>query len=232
MAVKKVRGPGLSRFETIGGGVLLLLYLLLPVVLRPVFRGGAAGMDGAAAARVYYYVFFAVTLVVFYGFVGRSTGYFIGSLMSALAAAGLGLVLFYGFNELLFRLGRALFGRQINLNDYAVSAQTPDAPRTTLLILLLISPFIEEILFRGYVFGGLKGHSTVAAYVVSCLLFALSHVWQFLGGGFFSLGGLLLLFQYLAPGAVLAWAYDRSGCFWGPLLLHIAANALHLWWAL
>jgi membrane protease YdiL (CAAX protease family) len=37
---------------------------------------------------------------------------------------------------------------------------------------------------------------------------------------------LLLMIQYLVPGLVLAWAYDRSGTLWSSIALHAAANAL------
>ena len=236
MAGKKVRGVGLSHFEVIAGGILLLLYLLvLPFIRAGLFRAAehllGVSLSADTENRIYYYVLFAVTLVIFYSFVGRSTGYFFGNLVETLYAVGVGLVFFYGLNELLFRLSRAMFGHRLNLNDYAISAQVPDAPRVTVLILVFLAPFIEEVLFRGYIFGGLKGHGAFAAYGASCFLFALLHVWQFLGGGCLSLGGVLLLVQYLAPAAVLAWAYDCSGSLWGPLLLHIIVNGLHVWWA-
>lgn len=235
MAGKTVRGVGLSHFETIAGGVLLLLYLLvLPFIRSGLFRAVehlmGTELSPAAEHRIYYYVLFVVTLLIFYSFVGRSTGYFFGNFADTLYAAGVGLVAFYGLNELLFRVSRAVFGNQVNLNDYAISAQVNDAPRGTVLILIFLAPFIEEVLFRGYVFGGLKGHSRAVAYLVSCLLFSFLHVWQFLGGGVISPGGVLMLVQYLAPAAVLAWAYDFSGNLWGPLLLHVVVNLLHMWW--
>ena len=40
---------------------------------------------------------------------------------------------------------------------------------------------------------------------------------------------LWLMVQYLAPGAVLAWVYDRSGTLWASIGLHAAANALSVW---
>ena len=38
----------------------------------------------------------------------------------------------------------------------------------------------------------------------------------------------LLMVQYLVPGLVLAWAYDHTGTLWSSILLHAAANALHV----
>ena len=69
----------------------------------------------------------------------------------------------------------ALMDNQTNLNDVNISAQIDTAPRTTLIIVLLLAPFVEEVLFRGLVFGGLRNRSRVVAYLVSCLLFAFLH---------------------------------------------------------
>ena len=44
-----------------------------------------------------------------------------------------------------------------------------------------------------------------------------------------SLSYFLLMLQYLAPGLVLAWTYDRSGTLWGSVILHAAVNALAVW---
>ena len=44
-----------------------------------------------------------------------------------------------------------------------------------------------------------------------------------------SLTYFLLMLQYLVPGLVLAWAYERSGTLWGSILLHAAVNALAVW---
>ena len=45
-----------------------------------------------------------------------------------------------------------------------ISAQIEDAPRTTLLIVVFLAPFVEEVLFRGLVFGNLRDKSRVVAY--------------------------------------------------------------------
>ena len=96
------------------------------------------------------------------------------------------------------------------------------------MVIVLLAPFVEEMLFRGLVFGGLKGKSLPVAYVLSCVLFALSHVWGFAADSQ-TLTRFLVLVQYLVPGFVLAWSYDRSGTLWTPIALHAVYNALALW---
>ena len=117
----------------------------------------------------------------------------------------IGLVALYGLNELVYRLTRLVVSNQTNLNDTTISAQIEDAPHMTLLIVIFLAPFVEEVLFRGLVFGNLRRKSAAVGYLVSCLLFALLHVWQFAVVNR-DITYFLLMLQYLVPGLVLAWS--------------------------
>ena len=234
MAAKKVKGSYLTPFERVGGGIFFFLYLLvMPLLMDYVFLGVERLLDisisPASEHAIYYYVMFALTLILFYHFIGKNTQRFFGNLNQTFATWGAALVALYGLNELLFRVTRLLWGNGLNLNDMAISAQIDGEPRTTLLIVVFLAPFVEEVLFRGYVFGSLRDHSRAVAYVVSCVLFAFLHVWQFASGEMLSVSRILLLLQYLVPGLVLCWSYDRAGNLWAPVLTHMAANALHVW---
>ena len=118
-----------------------------------------------------------------------------------------------------------MVSNQTNLNDTTISAQIEVAPHMTLLIVIFLAPFVEEVLFRGLVFGNLRRKSAAVGYLVSCLLFALLHVWQFAVVNR-DITYFLLMLQYLVPGLVLAWVYDRTGTLWTSIGLHAAANAL------
>ena len=54
------------------------------------------------------------------------------------------------------------------------------------------------------------------------------HVWQFVVQSR-DLTYFLLMVQYLVPGVVLAWVYDRSGTLWTAIGLHAVTNALSVW---
>ena len=95
------------------------------------------------------------------------------------------------------------------------------------LIVVLLAPFVEEVLFRGLVFGCLKEKSRIFAYILSCALFAFLHVWTAAVSNW-DLGYLILMLQYLVPGLVFAWAYEHSGTLWTSILLHMLVNALSL----
>ena len=108
-----------------------------------------------------------------------------------------------------------------------IAAQVASAPRMTALIVVLLAPFVEEVLFRGLVFGCLKEKSRIFAYILSCALFAFLHVWTAAVSNW-DLGYLILMLQYLVPGLVFAWAYEHSGTLWTSILIHALVNALSL----
>ena len=219
--------------EQIAGTVFFVIYLLvLPFAAGPMFRLAAellgTHIDPGFQNALYYYILFAVTLIIFHGFLGRTSRKLADNLGLACKTLVVGLIALYGLNELVYRLTRLVSAAQTNLNDVSISAQIDDAPHMTVLIVVFLAPFVEEMLFRGLVFGNLKDKSRTVAYLVSCLLFALLHVWQFAVVNR-DLTYFLLMVQYLVPGLVLAWVYDHSGTLWTSIGLHAAANALSAW---
>ncbi len=221
--------PGMSAGEGPGGAVLALYLAVLPYVSG---RPGSAWtrllgtrLGRACATPSIYYVVFALVVIVFLGYLGRTTRAFSGPARrrASLGGAGTGGLLW--LNEICGRLLGLVLEGQVNLNDEAIVGRMVDAPRTTILIVVALAPVVEETLFRGYVFGNLREVHRGLAYLVSCLLFALLHVWQFAAARG-DLTYLLLMVQYLVPGAVMAWTYERSGSLWGSVLLHGVVNGL------
>ena len=230
---KKGHTTYMTKLERGLGGAFFLIYLVvLPFVTAPLFRGleRLLGFELTAHTEnvIYYYVIFALTLIIFWIYIGRTTGYFMSSTLPTLGTIGLGLVGFYGLNELSYRVLELLWDGHSNLNDMTISAQVADAPRSTFLIVVFLAPFVEEVLFRGLVFGNLKFKSRTVAYVVSCALFAALHVWQFAVVNQ-DVTYFVVMLQYFVPGFMLAWVYDHSGTLWTSIGLHAAANALAVW---
>ena len=169
--------------EQVAGTAFFVVYLVvLPFAAGPLFRlaGNLLGMvisDGLQNVLTYY-LLFAVSVIIFHGFLARTSRQLVEHLGTACKAVAGGLVALYGLNELVYRLTNLLVGNRTNLNNTTVFAQIDAAPHVTILIVVFLAPFVEEVLFRGLVFGNLRAKSRLVAYVVSCLLFALLHVWQ------------------------------------------------------
>ena len=233
MAKKKTASGGMNRTERVAGTIFFLVYLLvMPLLATRIFDLLEVVLDttinDSLRNVLYYYTLFAVTVLLFHSYLAHTSGRFLDNLNRALSTMLLGLLVFYGANELLFRVCNVLFNSRTNLNDMTIAAQVASAPRMTALIVVLLAPFVEEVLFRGLVFGNLRRKSAAVGYLVSCLLFALLHVWQFAVVNR-DITYFLLMLQYLVPGLVLAWVYDRTGTLWTSIGLHAAANALSAW---
>ena len=230
MAKKNAKHSNMTTAELIGGGVLFLVYLLImPLLLEKICTVIGVLLDRnistRSAATVYYYVMTLVTAALFHKFLGKAGSRFFGNLNQSCVTAGMALVLFYGANELFYRICNRFIMPVSNLNDVTIVAQIDYVPRTTMLIIVLLAPFVEEVLFRGLLFGWLAERSTAVAYVVSAALYAFGCLWQVLAGGA-TTASLLVLAQYMVPGLIFAWAYGRSGSVWPAVIVHAAVNAL------
>lgn len=230
---KRKSASYMSPGEQIAGTAFFIIYLVvLPFVTAPLFRlaGRLLGVTISQGLQnvLYYYILFAVTLIIFHGFLAWTSRRFADNLGGACQTVAVGLVALYGLNELFYRFSNLVITNRTNLNDTTISAQISDAPHMTMLIVIILAPFVEEVLFRGLVFGNLRSKSAPVAYIVSCALFALLHVWQFAVVKQ-DVTYFLLMLQYLVPGLVLAWAYDHTGTLWTSIGIHAAANALSVW---
>ena len=117
-----------------------------------------------------------------------------------------------------------IFGDSLaNPNDEMVADMAKDSYRTALGISVFIAPIVEEILFRGIVFGSIRQKNRTWAYVISIALFSFYHVWQY---AVFYQDVSLLIFavQYIPAGYALAWSYEKTNCIWIPIFMHMLVN--------
>lgn len=81
----------------------------------------------------------------------------------------------------------------------------------------ILAPVVEEVVFRGFLFGGLRTHMEPRyAILLSAALFGALHFQPL------AFPVLLLL------GALLAALYQRTGSLWMPILMHFCINAIGL----
>ncbi len=82
-----------------------------------------------------------------------------------------------------------------------------------ILLYGIISPMVEEMVFRGVIFNRARKFFGVAkAAVFSALLFGVFH------------GNLLQFLYGTAMGMLMAVCYEYCGCFAAPVLVHMSAN--------
>ena len=82
-----------------------------------------------------------------------------------------------------------------------------------ILVVGIIGPICEELMFRGIVFHRLKDWvKPQAAIAISALLFGIYH------------GNVVQFFYATCMGVMLAVIYDKTGTLWISIVAHIAAN--------
>lgn len=80
-----------------------------------------------------------------------------------------------------------------------------------------VGPFFEELVFRGFLYGTLRGRLVpMAAGLVSAGIFSLVHG--------YGLVGFLTVFW---SGVAFAWIYEKSGSLWPCIAAHGAGNLLY-----
>ena len=166
---------------------------------------------------------FALVLLVFRNFLFRSRLPFYMLLITCLFGfiANMGLESLN--NILLALLYPFLQEDPTNLNQEAVNSFLNNYTGYMLLDVILLAPIVEELLFRGTIFGPLCRRSPLWAYIVSIAAFATLHVVGSIGVQHWTVI-LFSFLQYLPGGFVLCWSYQRSQSIWAPIALHGIMN--------
>lgn len=81
----------------------------------------------------------------------------------------------------------------------------------------LVAPIVEEIIFRGFIFAGLRDQfGWKKSALISSLLFAVIHFqWT-------------AFLPILILGLIFAYLYQRSGSIWPAIFMHLSSNAIAL----
>jgi len=211
------------------GWVFLALYLFVFPYMNAWAQRVLTGDGESLAAEanvVYYTIIFAGVLLLFWSFLKEDFLALMDWLPENLFGVLAGLA------------GAGLLHLLVSFLPLPVADPIPQqyagefamAPIPTAVLVLLLIPVVEEILFRGLVFGNLREYSVPLAYLVCVPLYALSLVWRYAldyGDPRFLLLGVL----YLPMSAALTWCYDNGGSVWGAVTLHSALNAVILFTA-
>ena len=120
----------------------------------------------------------------------------------------------------------SFFLPEANPNNEAVMQLARQEKLRIGFITVVMAPVLEELMFRGGVFGLVRRWNRPAAYAVSILLFSACHTWQYaLEDPIY----WLYLVQYLPASFLLCWVYDRNDCIWTSILMHMINNSVSLW---
>jgi len=211
--------------ERIAGWIYLIAHIFL---LPPLLNALAAAMPEMISVGVANVIYYAVGTV----FAGFFFLHWLHRDYDGLMKIGLRIIFFFIIAYVMyivlnygaaFALERFFPGTGADPNTDGILSLTGRDFVMMRAVALFIGPVLEEILFRGVVFGSLVRRSRGAAYAASILLFAFYHVWQYVPG---DPAALVHMINYLPAGIVLCWCYEESETLWVPILLHMIINAV------
>jgi len=93
----------------------------------------------------------------------------------------------------------------------------------TFISLVVLPPAVEELLFRGVLFGGLRTRMSFrATALITSVLFAVPHLLESGGGGLLWVAGIDTFILSL----VLCYLREKTGNLWAGIILHTLKNAI------
>ena len=220
----------MTSFEIRGGLVFLALYLLVFPRLNALAQQLLAG-DGelpvAQANVIYYAILLVLLLLLLWRSLKEDLSGLFQWLPENLLGIGVGLLagggLYFALKKLPFPVSDPISAQ------YAQEFRL--APVPTLVLILVLIPLVEEMVYRGIFYGHLRAYSRPLAVVLCPLLYALSLVWRY-ALEFADPRYLLLALLYLPMSCALTLCYENGGSVWGTALLHAGLNGATLMFAL
>lgn len=217
----------MTRTQTILGWIYLLAHVaVLPLALG-LWQGFSPNpVSDTTVNLVYYGVGIAFCLTGMHSFLRSSFDRLADNFRVCLMTMLLALMIDYalsGAAALVLMLVEAVVENPNNAAIMEMAAGQDSG--VVMAIAIFLAPIVEELLFRGVVFGAIRTRSRLWAYVVSVAVFSVYHIWQYA-----AMNGnpalLLYAFQYVPVSIVLAWCYERSGSIWTSIFFHMGFNAL------
>lgn len=216
----------MTRTQTILGGIYLLLHVAVLPALLNLYAGATPDpVPETTLNLIYYLIGIAFCLTVMFSYLRRSFDRLADNLRLCVLTIVMALLMDYALSGVATLALLLLDSVMENPNNAAVMDLAGQDSGTVKAIAIFLAPIVEEVLFRGVLFGAIRTRSRLWAYIVSAAAFSLYHIWSYAAAsGDMTL--LLYALEYLPVSVVLAWAYERSGCIWTNIFFHMGFNAL------
>lgn len=215
-----------SRHEQLIGGIYLAAQLILiPSALVACNLFFQWQLSEAELNFLFFCLNFVCVVTIFHRFLLKSASLALQAPLRVLANAIGGYILYCISANLVSQLIFSVYPDFYNVNDSFISLMLTDKFGIMFVGTVLLVPVTEELLYRGLLFGSLYNRSRLLAYCVSTLVFAVLHVYSYIGT--YSPAHLLLcLLEYIPAGIILGWIYARTDTLWTTILIHMAVNAI------
>lgn len=219
----------MSKPQRIAGYIYLPLHVaIIPLLVGMLSYYSLGTIDDVTANVIYYAIGLVFCLVAMWKYLRTAFDILIDNLSKNL------IMLFFAYFSylMLSYIASAVVllifsGAASNPNNEMISEMAGESSGVTIGLVVFIAPIVEEILFRGVLFGSIRRKNRVWAYIVSIVVFSLYHVWQY-ALVYQDATMLIIALQYIPAAYALAWSYERTNCIWIPIFVHMMINAAAL----
>lgn len=119
------------------------------------------------------------------------------------------------------------FGAQTDSQNQAVIENLAQAhPVIIVITSVILAPIVEELLFRGTIFGWLYELHPTIAHLGSAFLFGFVHIMDAVLSGNYQ--EWFQIFAYFLMGAVLSFLYEKRNNIYVPILSHMMNNLISI----
>lgn len=137
-----------------------------------------------------------------------------------------GVLLIYACQLIGGLLTLALGGNQSSENQELIEAITASYPILMIFVSCVLAPVVEEILFRGIVFGWIYEWNPKMAHLISSFIFGFIHIMSAVLTG--NISEWVQIFSYCFMGFVLSYLYEKHNNIYVPILSHMMNNIISM----
>lgn len=138
----------------------------------------------------------------------------------------IGVALIYGVG-LIGGLITMILGGAINSENQAlINTITVAHPIVMTITTVILAPILEEVVFRGMIFGWLYEINPKLAHFISAFIFGFIHVMLAIMNG--NVGEWVQIFSYFFMGFVLSYLYEKRNNIYVPILTHSMNNLISM----
>ena len=218
----------MTRNQRILGRCYFPIHVFVLPILIAIYTDTVNGNANMAKLNLIYYVIgFFIVLAFMRTYLRRDfdmlCDHFIHCIVTLCIAYLIDLILSLGISL----LGEYVLPSQTIPNNDAVVDLAGTEYGTVFAMSVFLAPIVEEVLFRGVIFGAIRQKYRITAYIVSVLLFSIYHVWQY-AIAYSDPAYLLTMIYYVPVSIALAWCYDSTQSIWTPIFFHMIINAISM----
>lgn len=214
----------MTKWEAIlGKAYFLFQFFLLPWLLALGSTYLPVPLSDSALNAILFFINFLAVWGIFHKFLWHSLKYAVKRPVDTLIAAGMGFGIYYLGNILVSYLILFLSPDFFNVNDSNIAGMAQENYFLVALCVVVLVPVVEEVFYRGLIFGRIYSRNKWAGYIISVLCFAFIHIAGYIGLYDWKTLGLCLI-QYIPAGIGLAFAYQKSQTIWTSVLIHALVN--------